>query len=83
MATALVTGVSAGIGEEFAYALARERYELVLIARREAQLAEVAEKSRVLGSGKVLTIASDLSRRETPAAIHRQLTEQNVAVDSH
>ncbi len=81
MATALVTGASAGIGEEFAYALARERYELVLVARREARLREVAEKARVLGSGKVLTIAADLSQRETPAAIHRQLVEQNVAVD--
>ncbi|HTW87590.1 MAG TPA: SDR family oxidoreductase [Candidatus Binataceae bacterium] len=81
MATALVTGASAGIGEEFAYALARERYELVLVARREARLAEVAEKARVFGSGKVLTIAADLSRRETPAAILRQLTEQNVAIE--
>jgi short-subunit dehydrogenase len=81
MATALVTGASAGIGEEFAYALARARYELVLVARRETRLGEVAEKARIIGSGKVLTIAADLSRRETPAAIHRQLTEQNVAVD--
>lgn len=81
MATALVTGASAGIGEEFAHALARERYDLVLVARREARLAEVAEKARALGSGHVLTITADLSRRETPVAIHRQLAQQNVAVD--
>ncbi len=81
MATALVTGASAGIGEEFAYGLARERYDLVLVARREARLKEVAEKARVLGSGNVLTIAADLARRETPTAIHRQLAEQNVAID--
>ncbi len=81
MATALVTGASAGIGEEFAYALARQHYELVIVARREARLAEVAEKARRLGSGRVLTIAADLARRETPAAIHRQLNEQRVAID--
>jgi uncharacterized protein len=81
MATALVSGASAGIGEEFAYALAREHYELVLVARREARLKEVADKARLLGSTNVLTIAADLARRETPAAIHRQLAERNVAVD--
>ncbi len=81
MATALVTGASAGIGEQFAYALAREHYELVLVARREARLKEVAEQARGLGSGKVTTIAADLAQRESPAAIHRQLAEQNVAID--
>src|SRR5579875_2013722 len=81
MATALVTGSSAGIGEEFAYALAREHYELVLIARRDERLKQVAEKARILGSGKVTTIAADLARRETPAAIYRQLAEQNIAID--
>jgi short-subunit dehydrogenase len=81
MATALVTGASAGIGEEFAYALARERYDLVLVARREARLAEVADKARRLGAGRVLTVAADLARRETPAALHRQLAEQNLAID--
>ncbi|HUY20695.1 MAG TPA: SDR family oxidoreductase [Candidatus Binataceae bacterium] len=81
MQTAMVTGASAGIGEEFAYALARERYDLVLVARREARLAAVAEKARSLGSGKVLTIAADLSRRETPGEIHRQLEQQNLAID--
>jgi short-subunit dehydrogenase len=81
MATALITGASAGIGEEFAYGLAREGYDLVLVARREARLTEVAAKARSLGAGNVLTIAADLSQRKTPLAIHRQLTEQNVAVD--
>ena len=35
MATALITGASSGLGEQFAYALGREHYDLVLAARRE------------------------------------------------
>ncbi|MFI6478792.1 SDR family NAD(P)-dependent oxidoreductase [Nonomuraea sp. NPDC050663] len=47
--TALVTGGSSGIGYAIAEALGRAGAEVVLVARREPQLAQAAEQLRALG----------------------------------
>jgi short-subunit dehydrogenase len=79
--TALITGASSGLGAQFAYALGREHYDLVLAARREDRLAAVAGHARTAGAGAVRTIRADLAQCETPAALYKQLTGDGVQVD--
>ncbi|MGL4874581.1 MAG: SDR family NAD(P)-dependent oxidoreductase, partial [Clostridium sp.] len=38
MKTAVITGATSGIGKEFAYRLAKEKYSLILIGRRRELL---------------------------------------------
>ncbi len=81
MTAALITGASSGLGEEFAMQLAREQRDLVLVARREDRLGEVAERAKRAGARNVAIIASDLSRAEASAEIRRQIAAANIAVD--
>jgi short-subunit dehydrogenase len=60
--TALVTGASSGIGEQFASALAERSYDLVLVARREDRLRALADRLAT----KTHVIGCDLAE-EAPA----------------
>ena len=81
MPAALITGASSGLGEEFAIQLAREKHDLVLVARREDRLRDVADRARSLGAGKVTVIASDLGRADAAADLFRQVGAAGIAVD--
>ena len=81
MPSALITGASSGLGEQFAYALAKRNFDLVLTARRGARLAAVAAKARKLGASMVEIIEADLARREAPAEIFGRIEELRLHID--
>ncbi|XP_020022086.1 hydroxysteroid 11-beta-dehydrogenase 1-like protein isoform X3 [Castor canadensis] len=65
-ARVLLTGASAGVGEELAYHYARLGSHLVLSAPTEALLQKVLGNCRKLGAPKVFYIAADMASPEAP-----------------
>lgn len=68
-ARVLVTGASTGIGEQMAYHYARFGAQIVITARREKVLQQVAEKCLSLGAQKALYVAADMSSESEPAQV--------------
>ncbi|XP_045058237.1 hydroxysteroid 11-beta-dehydrogenase 1-like protein isoform X4 [Desmodus rotundus] len=68
-ARVLLTGASAGVGEELAYHYARLGSHLVLTAHTEALLQKVVGNCRKLGAPKVFYIAADMASREVPERV--------------
>jgi len=71
----LITGASSGIGEAAARRLAREPgAELVLVARREQRLSQLAEQ---LGSERISYVAVDLLEEDAPERIRDHVLERH------
>ncbi|HVN28562.1 MAG TPA: SDR family oxidoreductase [Candidatus Binataceae bacterium] len=81
MATALITGASSGLGEEFARQLARENNDLVLVARREDRLKAVAAEALKLGASKVEVIASDLGQPDAAVKLHQEVGRRSIEIE--
>jgi short-subunit dehydrogenase len=58
---ALVTGASSGIGADLARELARDGYDLILVARRIEPMQALADELKPMGAGATI-IPADLTR---------------------
>jgi hypothetical protein len=76
--TALVTGASVGIGRDLAELFARDGHHLVLTARNEPQLRELAAQLRDQHRVNVDVIVQDLSAADGPQRIFDSLQSKSI-----
>jgi hypothetical protein len=72
---ALITGASSGIGAVYADRLARRGHDLILAARDEARLNELATRLRAETGVKVDVVRADLTDRDDVRKLERRLRE--------
>jgi uncharacterized protein len=78
---ALITGASRGIGLELAREFAAHGHPLVLVARNETRLNEVASELIRAHSIEATVIAADLGERDGPATLFEEVQRRNLDVD--
>jgi short-subunit dehydrogenase len=80
--TTLLTGASAGIGAEFARQLAARESNLVLVARREDRLKQLAAQLEAAHGVRAETIALDLSQPRAGVILADQVRSRGIRVTS-
>jgi uncharacterized protein len=74
----LITGASAGIGAALARVFAAHGHEVALVARREAQLAALADEIAATGAPRPTVLAVDLEQRDAVRAIGDSLAARGL-----
>ena len=79
--TVLITGASSGIGLELARIFAKNSYDLILVARREAELQTLAENCRMEYGSQAHVFPMDLLAPDATAKLVGQLEDSGLEVD--
>ncbi len=81
MATALVTGATAGIGFSYAQLLANEGFDLVLVARDLPRLNKVAKELAKAYGIKAETLKADLTKPSQLAKVEKRLASNSKPIE--
>ncbi|MEI6624047.1 MAG: SDR family oxidoreductase [Actinomycetes bacterium] len=81
MTTALITGPTSGLGRQFALQLAAKGHNLVLVARNETRLEELALQLSTEHGTSCEVIPSDLSIASELAAVEARLEDSDRPID--
>ncbi|MDF9758322.1 short-subunit dehydrogenase [Peribacillus simplex] len=79
--TVLITGVSGGIGKELADRFAKDGHDMVLVARTEGKLLELAKEYQKKYGVQATVIAKDVASPGVPEEIVAELKEKGIVVD--
>ena len=81
MATALITGATAGIGASYANLLAREGFDLILVARDLPRLNKVAKELSKCFGVKTQCIKADLTKPIQLARVEKRVADSKKPID--
>ena len=81
MAIALITGATAGIGAQYARLLAREGFDLILVARDEQRVSATAKDLSKEFGIKVELLAADLTKPVQLEKVRKRLSDAQKPVD--
>lgn len=75
---ALITGASSGIGKDMAFYLASLGYDVILAARREERLKEIAKEINSRDGGQAFYVECDLSRRKECVRLYKLVKGEKI-----
>ncbi len=78
---ALVTGGTSGIGYELAKLLAKDEFNLVIVARTESDLQRVSNELSVMYGVNVITIAKDLFDPNACFEIYQEIKSKDITIN--
>src|SRR5512145_1045813 len=78
---ALITGASAGLGEQFAHLFARDGHDVVLVARRADRLEALAGQLRQAHEISAHAIPADLTDPAAPQRLYDDVVSRGLTVE--
>ena len=81
MKTVLITGASSGIGKELAYVYAKQKYNLILTARRKEKLEKIQTDIKTKYQVEVGIIAMDLSKNDSANKLYDIIKKKKITIN--